>query len=700
MKKNIVCGLLSNVALLLGSANALPQQTEQLERVIVYGQRETEVSVAGKTPTSLREIPHSVSVVDEVRLEEQNLTTVDAALGVVTGVTVVPNSDSQSQYRARGYAMSVMHDGIPAYNALSGFQQFDTIVYERLEVLRGPSGLLQGTSDPGGSINLVAKRASDRARISASATGGSWDAQRATLDATGPLNEENSLRARAALAWQQRDSFLELNHDERRVAYGRFEWDPLPDTTASLAMAWQDNETRAPYGGLPAGLDDRQLDVPRSTNVSPPWSRHQWKTLQYRGGLDHQFSDAWTTRAAYTRVEQDFFFHDAFATNGVRASDNTLPMGRRENDVDYLREAVDLYVAGKLRAFGRDHGLLFGFNHDAFTSRLRGVDRTSALQSVRIGFDDRANLPDFSLPYERGTLTNTSQNGWYGQARLRLLEPLTLLLGTRLSEFESRSRAIAPTVPTAWSVGGRLSAEWVPYGGVVYAVHPDVSLYGSYSAVFVPQSTLLRADGSPLDPRVGGQYEAGAKASLFKGRLDASVALFLLRDSNRSLSDPQNPGFYTMAGLVESKGWEAELTGMPLPNLELQAGYSRLDSRYVRADPARIGTMFDSFEPEYTWRLWAVQRLPMSDGSHWTIGLGLTGQSRLEAAPTISTQRWQPAYSLLSAMVSYTSPSGLLLQVNAANLLDEQYYARVGGINSYNSYGTPRNVSLTLRFSR
>lgn len=683
------------VATTVGMPALATGASDALEEVLVVGQRDQVVTVAGKLPARAGDIPHSISVVDEARIEERAVTTLDGALRGVTGVTVIPNSDGQSQYRSRGYSLSAMFDGVPAYSALSGYQQLDMAIFERVEVLRGPAGLLQGTADLGGSVNLVTKRAEARRRMRVGATLGSWEDRRVTLDATGALDAAGALRARGVLVWQERDSFVEWNHADRKAAYGVLDWDPGPATRIQVSVAWQDERTAAPYSGLPAELETgKQLDVPRSSNITPPWARHDWNTRLFRLSAVQQLPRGWSMQAAASRVEQDFLFHDAFALDGVSAASGIVPMGRREFDITYSRDGIDAFVAGPVQWGGREHQLLLGYNFDRFLSHSNGVNRTASSQSIPIAFEDRASLPVLDLPYESGDESETTQRGLYVQARVRPADRLMLLAGMRLADFKARSRRVAPAVPTPWRPGQRYDSRWIPSAGVLFTLRPEVSLYASYASMFLPQSLQLRADGTPLDPRVGAQTELGAKSSWLAGRLDVSVAAFRIRDHDRALADAANPGFFTNAGLVRSRGWELEGRFEALPGLELQGNYSHLATRYLRGTASQTGGPIDFFAPRNQWSLWVMQRSRAADAATWKAGFGLTGQTAVQPDPA----RRQGSYTLLAAMAAYQWRQGVALQLNANNLLDKRYYARVGGINSYNTFGTPRSLQLSLRF--
>lgn len=692
---NRACGLALGCLALSAATHAAETTAEQplLGRMTVEASPYTsELTVGGKTPLRAREIPNSVSVITAQRIEDQNLQTVADALANVPAVTVVPNDQLTSQYRSRGYSLAVMYDGVPAYNAFGGVQQFDLAIYERVEVLRGPAGVLQGSSEPGGTVNLISKRGTEQFNLSTALSGGSWDNYRAVLDVAGPVNASRSLRARAVGLYQDRDFFYDSTTKSTGLGYATVDWDISSDTTVGVSAAVENVRSHATNLGLPAYETGELLDVPRSTGLAPPWSKFRSEIRDHEVSLTHRFGGGWTAKARLTERDQDYFFHDAYAWEGVRASDNTVPMVRREYDYDYERRALDLFLTGPVTLFGRTHSLLVGYNHDTLDSRFGGVSLVSAAQAIRVPFDHPEQLPDFSLPYNEGGLTETGQSGVYAQARFSVADPLTLVVGGRLSDFHSRSRSQPPGPPTAWRPTNRADDEFTPYGGVVYDVNRLVSLYASYSSIFVPQSTQRKVDGESLEPRIGRQYEIGSKADFFGGRLSASVAVFNLRDRNRPLSDTAHPGFVVPAGEVESKGWEAQVSGSPAPGYEVQAGYARLDTEYLKANPNQQGLQFDLLEPRHSWKVWAIHRF-QERLSGLTVGLGFSTQSGIRVDP----KRGEGGFTVANAMLGYRIGEHASLDFNVSNLFDKVYYTRFGGTNSYNTFGEPRNYSLTVR---
>lgn len=689
----VVAGLLPVAAMAQVDESSDSAQTLTPLTVIGAGAYTVGDVSVGKLPVSPREIPQSVSVITRQRIEDQNLVTIGDALNQAVGVTVISNDTTQSQYRARGYSLGVMNDGVPAYNALSGYQQFDLAIFERVEVLRGPAGVFQGSGEPGGVVNLVRKRAQREFAASAQLSAGSWDNYGAQADVTGPLDADGSVRARAVVSAVDRDYFYERTHTSKLLGYATLDWDIAPATTLSLAATIQDDETDVPYMGLPAWTSGGLIDAPRSTNPYPDWNRYEWDTRDYLAELNHRFDSGWNAVARLSRRDQDFYFRDGFPSTGVDPDTGTLNYSRRVRDFNYERDAVDLFLSGPFRLFGREHQALVGYNYDTLLSSFDGIN-APGVTDVPFGRHDL--VPDFDLAHTLGSETETRQSGFYGQLRLRVTEPLTVVAGARVSDFSVRSRNVPPATPTVWTTNAnKTDGEVTPYAAAVFDVSERISLYASYSDIFVPQSQD-RSGGGTLDPRVGRQYEIGSKGEFFDGRLMASIALFDLRDENRAFQDPDNPGFFLNMGEVESRGWEAEVTGSPAPGWDIQAGYTRLDTEYVR-DRNNEGLPFTTWEPRHTFKLWGVRRFANGLLEGLSVGLGVNAVSSSTAGTGTSSVRRQGGYAITNALLSYRIDEHFTLALNLNNLFDRTYYTRLGGLNTYNTYGEPFNFALTLR---
>ncbi|UCV26882.1 TonB-dependent siderophore receptor [Ferribacterium limneticum] len=668
------------------------------------GYKAAKITVAGKTPQTLREIPNSVSVLTRDQMDDQNMVTTWDALSQVAGVQAISNDITQGQYHSRGGALELQHDGIPSSMPLSGYQQFDLPIYERVEVLRGPAGVLQGSGSFSGTVNFVRKRPKDVFAATMVASGGTWNNYRLEGDVTGPLNESGTLRGRAVASYIDRDYVYNRVHDQKWLAYGTLDFDFTSATKANVFFAYQKNDSTG-FSGLPSYTNGSFLSVPRSFNPYPDWNRSAWDTLDIGGELNHKFDNEWIAAFKLQRRDQSFFFKDSYPTTGVNPATMTIAnYARREFQYDYQNDGVDLYAAGPFNLLGRKHELLVGANYSRFESTGRGANPNSAgsayLNVANVRLSDPPAVPEPDVIYKAGSQNVTKQSGIYSRLTLNIADPLKATVGGRFSNYSYKSHNIAPhPTPTDWIQGGKASGEFTPYAGLVYDLTRDITLYGSYADIFVPQ-TQQRVDLSTLDPRVGKQTEIGSKIDFFGGKLAVTGALFKIRDTNRALSDANNPGYYISAGELESKGWELELVGSPLARWDISASYTNLNTKWLN-NGTSTGQPVSFWYPKEIYKLWSKYRFGEGPLSGFSLGLGINGatQSASGAPSATVAAREQNGYTVVKAQIGYTIDKNYALTLDINNLFDTTYYTRLGGTNTYNTYGDPRNVVLTLRAS-
>lgn len=646
-------------------------------------------TIGSKEPVPVIEIPNSVSVITRQRIEDQGLFTAEDALRQVTGVTVTPWDGATSQIRSRGYFLEPSYDGIPSYSGLNATQQFDTAMFDRIEVLRGPAGLYQGSGQPGGTVNFVRRQGLAKFGGSAAVSAGTWNNYRAEASVGGPLNEDGSLRSRLVLVTQDRGFYYDRAKSSKEMVYGTLDYDLSPATTISIYGAYQDDTTN-PFSGLPAYTNGRFIDAPRSTNPYPSWSVYKTTTSMFAVDAEHRFDNDWKLRGRYSYNRQDWGLRDSYPTTGINPLTGTATYARRGWDSESKRDLVDVYATGPFSLLGRQHALTVGWNYTRYTS---DTDYAANDTIIGVPFLSPNLVPSLPVPpYVRNFRDETVQYGVYAQARWSLTDSVTLITGARTTDFNVRSRNTPAGTPTpAWTQGAHESGEVTPFAGLVVHLTKDITAYTSYSDIFMPQ-TQRTVSGTILAPRVGKQMEYGLKGSFADGRLQTAVAMFETRDRNRAFPDAANPGSFVQVGEVQVKGWEAEVSGSPIKDLNMTVGYARLDTEYLRHQTLQ-GTAFTLFEPRHTFKAYANYRLA---GTPWSIGGGAqivsgslgSGQSGVREAGGYGTGSLQVAYH-------FDERTSLSLAVN--NVFDREYYARVGGLNSYNTYGDPRNAMLTLR---
>lgn len=657
-------------------------------------------AVGGKSPAPLIEIPQSVSVVTRRQIEDRNLFTIGEAVQTVAGVTVMPFDGTNPDYRARGFVLDYAYDGVPSTFS-SGVPEFDLVIYERVEVQRGPTGLFRGSGSPGGTINLVRKRGQDKVAVSGALSAGTWNNYRGEFDIGGPVDAAGRLRVRAVGALHDRAFFQDKSHTRKLTAYAAADFDLTPTTVIGASLSYQDTRAATPMSGQPAfGLltngqrhpkTDQFLDFPRDFQHLPSWNLFTETTVEYAGEVQQRVG-AWSLVVRALRRDIPRAWEDAFIRPGTGVDPVTLTaeyVNRRSAGVNG-KTAVDAYATGPFTLFGREHELAVGYSFDKRTTSFLSRTQTPV---GRFSIFDPDAIPLPPLQYTSGSETDLRQSGFHAQLRLRPFDPLTIVVGGRIGDYTNKSRNIPPSAPSDFRVTARERGQFTPSVGAVLHLTRDVTLYGSYSDIFNPQ-TAQRADGTVLDPRVGEQYEAGLKGRFLDGRLNTSAAVFRSKDKNRALADTAAPGFFVPAGVVSIEGFEFEAAGSPLQGLDLSASYTNVKTAYEVGTAAQTGAVFDIFTPRHQYKFYARYEPAALGGAFASVSLN--GQSGVVGGG-VAGVREQKAFAVVGAQLGWRVDESLRAFVSVNNLFDKVYYQRVGSINTYNFYGEPRNLLFTLR---
>ncbi|MFT4047738.1 MAG: TonB-dependent siderophore receptor [Solimonas sp.] len=656
-----------------------------------------------KGARSLKDIPQSVTVITRQQMDDQRLDTLDDVLASTPGVTLIARPNGGSDYYARGFMTNTIeYDGVPLLRSASWGNSFSaSLVYlDRVEVLRGAQGLLEGAGNPAGAFNLVRKRGLAEAEVRAEARAGSWDDYGGRVEAGRALDAQSRLRSRVVLDYDDSRSWIDTITDRSFNAYGALDYDLGAQTTVGLGLAHSRRDgNRTLYWGVPRYADGSFLNVPRSTCACAEWNDADRRETQAFLDLEHRFGEDWKLKIAGAYVHESYDAVEDNATKAVAVGGSTSAGYGYDYDTGAENLGLDAHLDGGFAAFGIRHEAVLGASY----SRQERDDGYSQYITSWDVFDidhDRPRL-DTLEPSSVGTTTSEAvQQGFYGMLRSKLAPPLTLVLGSRLSWYEKETRNAYTTSSSLTRL--KASGEFTPYAGVVYALNPQWSVYASYADIFMPQSNT-DAQLRTLKPIVGASYEAGVKGELFGGALNASFAAFRIDQKNRAVIDDDasmicgssGAGYcYRAAGEVRSQGFELEAHGALLPGWQLSGGYTYYRNEYLRdRDSDLVGTRFDYNTPKQLLRLWSDYQLP-GRLSPWQLGAGVNVRSELRTNASTTAAR-QGGYAVWSARAAYAFSERWSASVNVKNVFDKTYYASIYGLG--NVFGEPRNLTLTLR---
>lgn len=641
----------------------------------------------GRQPQSFREIPNSVSVVTRQQIEDRNLNTVADALKQVTGVQVVQYGLGNFGFTSRGLNITTLQvDGLQTADTQGAWttDSFDIAVYDRIELVRGPAALFQGSSEPGGAINLVRKRATADTHINAMAQAGSWDRYRGELDVTGRLDADGSLRGRVVAAYDDRGSYMDHVFSRKLVLYGTLEYDPAPDTTVSIGAIHQGGPSR-PIFGLPTYDDGGLYMGRRSVYMGSFWDRKRDDAERYFVDVEHHLGNGAAIRLRGDRTDRAYDFKSgAFTDSYIDRATGNVDIQQIAGDGHSRDEAADLSLT--LPAlFTSSDSLVVGINHSRNNSYTHWTYGPVITRNI-FAPDPATAEPVFED--DAPTTAKTIQTGLYANARFKLINRLTLTAGGRLSWYTGSAN---------WqSADSKASARLVPYAALSYDITPELSAYASYSSTFVPQTSVDR-NGNLLKPRTGNLFELGLKGEFLGGALTGHAALYQIIDRNRAMTDPDFPDASVALGKVRSRGFETEVVGEPARGWNVTLGYAYTQTRYLTADEGLPGLVFAPGTPEHDVKLWAVRDFSKDTGRGLILGGGINVSSGINAES--GDLEWtQKAYALLSAQIGYQFSDSFSLRLTGENLTDKKYYTRIEGWSRQSYFGDPRNVMLTARF--
>lgn len=658
---------------------------------------------------SPRETPQSVSVITSQRIRDQGSTTIQDALKKTTGITVIRESGVY-RFQSRGFYMDQMReDGINFYGLGSPGNVYrnatslsDLDIYDRVEVLRGPAGLMQGTGEPGGTINLVRKRPTEEFQAESTTSVGSWDKYRQVVDVSGSLNDEKTVRGRGIIVGEKANSFKDYTDSWKGTIHGVVEADIGENTMLTVGGLYQKEDETPDYYGVPMSTDGRSLGLDRSTYLGADWNRLEREKKNVYAELSHYLSEEWKidVKANYTVYDSLSAFSALTSSSGLDSTGlaRVNNMVRYDNESDQL--GLEAKLSGSFDLFGREHQVYAALNHNRsnFKSRFRNVYNRDYYNIYTFN-----NLDLAEPAWNSGLYNDIDYDYRYSESaaslstRLGITDDIHAILGGRFTHYEYDSRTYYTTY------NGRPDGElalddgqenkFIPYFGVTYDINPDIALYASYTNIFRPQSAV-DVNGRVLKPVEGENYEIGVKTELADGLIQASLALFQINQKNRALYDAAASAYYP-EGEVRSRGVEVELSGEPTHGWNLFAGYTYTQTKYLHTESTsyREGMSYSPHVPRHMLRVFTTYTLPFGDDK-WTLGGGMRVQSSNESLYGIK----QSGYAVWDASLKYDFNDKTSLQVNINNIFDKEYYetnrVRTTGLN--NLYGDPRNFQLTL----
>lgn len=607
-----------------------------------------------RTNVPIKNLPRSVQVLTSEFLADIGADTMSDAAAFMTGVTSQGKQDAvfdNNTLTVRGMRQNRHYrDGVK-----EGFVGMisDSASVDRIEVLRGPSSLLAGVSEPGGMINQISKRPKTKDETSLKLSVGSWDYTRAELDVSKVITKKLSVRAVGVL--QSTNSWRAWEASDRKVGYVAASYKLSKDTILNARAEAIDSDVIVAPAGLgiriPTGATATSATaapavgayafgyVPESIapwDFSPygPNNRRNQEVYRVSGDLQHQFNDIFSARAftSWSKSDRrDQRLSGSASTIIARFVDPALGNVAGNVVPDEIRWAAtkddemwDIWTyqadfRGAFSYWGLKHEAILGAERiesrnwrnradtpNSSSTALGAAVSTSPNALTRYKFPTAAvgALPWGSVQPAWNEMRDLSRysspNSYVNQTLERYAYSFTNVLSTKNEKWHGLlgarkdhgvNSALSGTTQAA-AVAQALPIEKATSEtiGLLYRPLVNFSIYASHSTSFAGVPTGSDVYGALLTkPESGGSREVGLKANFFQNKVSFEVAAFEL-DRKNARRQLSDAEIIAILGVLPSGGRYKQDNGEASRGYETAITYRPISSYQVAANFTYVNT--------------------------------------------------------------------------------------------------------------
>ncbi|CCK05464.1 ferrichrome porin FhuA [Cronobacter sakazakii] len=659
-------------------------------------------ATATKTDTPIEKTPQSVSVVTREEMDMHQSQSVKEALGYTPGV-VVSNRGASTTYdfvsirgfTSVGLSQNNYLDGLKLQGNFYNDAVIDPYMLERVELMRGPTSVLYGKSNPGGIISMVSKRPTTEPLHEVQFKMGTDNLYQTGFDFSDALDDNGEFSYRLTGVARSNDQ-QQVNAKQKRYAIApSFTWRPDENTNFTFLSYFQNEPQTGYYGWLPK--EGTVQPLPNGKRIGSDfnegasnnsYSRNQ-KMVGY--SFEHAFDDTFTVRQNLRFAEMKTAQQSVYGT-GVQADGHTLNRGTVVDNERLQNFSVDTQLQSKFATGDLDHTLLTGVDF----MRMRNDINAKFGTAPAIDLYGSYTPEDFedAEPYQ---LNETKQTGIYVQDQAEW-DKWVFTLGGRYDWSQQATTVRAnSTTPVAGSIE-RNDHQFTWRGGVNYLFDNGISPYVSYSQSFEPNAfDLYSTPRMAFAPSKGEQYEAGVKYVPKDMPIVITGAVYQLTKTNTLTTDPNDATKQVPSGEVRSRGVELEAKAALNANINVTASYTYIDAEYTK-DTKLKGNHVEQV-PRNMGSLWGDYTFNNGPLSGLTIGTGgrFIGSSYGDPANTFKVG----SAAVMDAVVKYdlarVGLPGSSVAVNVNNLLDREYVSSC--FQTYGCFwGAERQVTATATF--
>ncbi|MDN5515886.1 MAG: TonB-dependent receptor [Pseudomonas sp.] len=692
----------ASFALLLAAAAMADESPVDLPAVTVQAQAVQEGETSLHTPTtagsrldlSALQTPASTTSLSGAEVRERNNRSVQDAVTRTPGISTIGTpGNGGTALSARGFtghsSTMQLYDGTRQYIG-AGTVTFpvDTWSVERIDVLRGPASVLYGEGATGAVINVVPKKPfAGEIRNHLRLGYGSDDRRQAALDSGGSLND--GLSYRLNINQQASNGWVDRGDSESLALSAALRWDASDDLSFSLSHD-QGDQSPERYFGTPL-VDGKYRESIRERNYNVANAEIRYNDQITRLTTDWRISDALSASNQLYYIKTQRYWRNA---ETYRWQPGDLINRSSFYEIKHTQEQV-----GDRQSFTLDHSL---FGLDSRT--VVGVDynrihfarqhdfASSFSDTVPLagsgGDQYQSNDPRGYGPRERNL---ARQFSLFAENRTQLTERLSLVTGVRRDQVHIQRDDLLSESSVDRSLSG---GNW--RAGLVFALTPELSLYGQYATSTEGVNNLLTLSPSQqqFDLSEAKQSEIGLKQMFWNGQGEWTLAAYhIVKKKLLSRETPASPT--EQIGQQSSDGLEATL------ELALGNGWQ------VSANAALVRAEYDDFVegggdrsgnrpsnvPRRTANLWLNKAL----GQGVDVGMGARYVDARYA--DTANQIEVPGYTVVDANIAWQALPDVRLGLELNNLFDRQYATTASSAGQQWYLGAPRSLFVTADYS-
>jgi iron complex outermembrane receptor protein len=728
----------------------LKETQYELQQVEITGRRETGYKntasfIGTKTATPLKDVPQAVSYVTKELMQDQAAARVG---DVVKNFSGVNQFTSNNDISIRGFRIfagngTMLVNGLRA-NA-SFWKQPPANYLERVEVIKGPVSALFGNASPGGTINRVTKKPLDHPRKSISFITGSFNTFRALTDFTGPMNESKTLLYRLNIAYENSQSFRDLQFEKNIVVAPSISFLPNEKTRLNFDLVYNKSNSRVDRGQ--SAFEDDLYSTPISLSLNAVNDHLNEEQYNITTSLTHNFNSNTSFNIAYIRTSysEDLFEHRSNNTymKDALGRNVTFLVDRQVFDRDSreFNDNLSAYFTHNVHTGPLEHKIVAGYDYaqtklpvgaaqltasgylrkDGTTAAYRVADSAKyVMQRYTTKYNGadttiygpRPNVTIYDLTLNEHKMEDVSKyvyvkavndattpklnflHGAYIQDQITFGR-LQALLGLRFEWFIDKAYF------TTANERKVTQTAILPRLGLVYSINKNINAYALYTQGYNPQAATVQSptSGGPFDPLESRMVEAGFKSEWFNKRLSVTTSVYQIEQVNALYAAPAPAPVDSMVqvGKEESKGFEFEVVGQIADNWNLVLNYAYNDAKLVEAggiDKDFIDQQKPN-APRHMGNLWT--KYTFKNRALKGLGIGVGGNFVTKRNLSLNQAQTVPGYELLNAALYYRIDK-FQIQVNLNNILDKTYW--IGGYDYLRLFpGAPRNWMATVAYT-